>query len=52
MVERRLNNDEYQQMKKLMRKQKKKQRDPQWCLQYFKDLQAETPRFKVPEQNI
>ena len=52
MAERRFNNDEYQIMKKLMLKQKKKQRDPKWCLPYFTSLQAETPRFKVPEPNV
>ena len=52
MAERRLNKDEYYLMSKLMKKQKKKQRDPKWCLTYFTDLQAETPRFEVPKANI
>ena len=48
----RQNNDNQNLIMKFMRKQKRKQRDPHWCLSYFTDLQAETPRFKIPEQNV
>ena len=52
MAERFPNNEEYHLMRKLLRKQKKRQRDPDWCLPYFTNLQAETPRFQIPESNV
>ena len=48
----RSNDYENQLTKKLNKKLKKKYKDPQWCLPYFTDNQAETPRFQIAEPKI
>ena len=48
----RLYDEQYKTLSKLMKKQRKKQKDPKWCLPYFTDLQAETPRFEIPKPSV